>query len=776
MMRFLKFILLLLFVSQGFAQAEFGVEMWRDHLPYFNVKQVAKIDNVAYGATDYGLYKIDTEEKTIEQLNTVFGLSDFSVSTIAANNYTDALIIGYSNGNIDLIQGDNVLNLNAILQSSVVGDRSIYNVHCKDQFAYLACGFGIVVMDVSREEIKDTYYIGNNGSNLKVNDITVSSDKIYAATEDGIYWANLSSPFLSDFSVWNRQETFPNFSDEFELIHYQNNQLYIVNQYSGFSDDTLFIYDENFQLLNQQFDDDFSGIESKEGTDVILSLNYNLIVQDEDFNVLETIYTYNDVQNVACNHAIWDGTHYWVGDANYGLNRCTSNTDNENFFIPGPINNRCFQMSAADERVYVASGLVTGSAWNNEYVSDGVYAFDQYGWMAHNQGTEAVIPEDSSFDFIYTAIDPNDERHALFCSFQGGLYEFQDNEVIMRYGSVDSPLSKSLVHNNQVKVGAAQFDDEGNIWAANSFVNKPLVFIGHDGDTAALSIGSAGINQVITDLLVDNANHQIWLAIRNKGVVVYDYNNTPTDVTDDQYRLLSDADGNGALPSIIVNCLTMDRDGEIWVGTEKGPAVFFSPSSMFQTGADIDASQILLLQDGSYQYLLETQDISDIVIDGANRKWFGTSAGGVFLMSEDGTEQIYAFNEDNSPMFSNTVLSMAVVKSTGEVLIGTDQGIIGFRSTATEPESSYADVYCYPNPVRPGYTGPIAIKGLTENSTVKIADASGNMVNESTSYGGQAIWYGDDVYGNPVASGVYYVFLVSEAGQLKSKTKVLIIR
>lgn len=774
-MRILAIILTIVAPLFLLSQADFGVEMWRDHLPYSNVKHVAKISNIAYGATPYGLYKINEDDRTIEQLNTVFGLSDLAISAIAANDYTQTLIVGYANGNIDLIKDDRVLNMNAILESNVVGNRSIYSIHCKDEFAYLGCGFGIVVMNVAKQEIKDTYYIGNNGSSLKINDITISSSKIYAATENGIYWADLSSPFLSDFSVWNQETSISNSFDNFELIHYQNNKIYVVNQYDDFSDDTLFIYDENFQLLHTQFDDDFSGIETK-NNDLIITLNYNVIVQDDNYNTLETIYSYAGVQGVTGNHAIWDGSHFWIGDVFYGLNRCSDNWSNENYFIPGPINNRCFQISAGKERVYVASGLVTGSAWNNEYVSDGVYSFDQYDWQIHNQSTSSIIPSDSSFDFIYTAIDPNDEEHALFCSFQGGLYEFQGNEVIQRYGSNNSSLSTSLVHTGQVKVSAAQFDKEGNIWAANSFVNNPLVLIGKDGDMLSFNIGSAGINQVITDLLVDDKNHHLWISIRNKGIVVYDYNDTPADASDDDYILLTDIEGYGNLPSTNVNCITMDRDGEIWVGTEKGPAVFFSPGNLFQSGADLNATQILLLQDGSYQYLLETQDIKVIEIDGANRKWFGTATGGIFLMSEDGTEQIYSFNTENSPLFSNNILSMAIVQSTGEVMIGTDQGIIGFRSTATEPESSYSDIYCYPNPVRPGYNGPIAIKGLTENSNIKITDASGNMVNESTSYGGQAIWYGDDVYGNQVASGVYYVFLVSEGGTLKSKTKVLIIR
>lgn len=758
------------------AQNDFGIEMWRDHLPYANVNQVAKVGNTCYGATPYGIYKINEEDETIEQMNTVFGLSDFLIGAINSNDYTNTLIVGYQNGNIDLIQNDRVTNMNAILMSNVVGDRAVYGIHSDKGLAYLACGFGIVVIDVAKKEVKDTYFIGMNGANMKVYDITTDANNIYAATEEGIYTADLSTPFLSDFNAWSIISSFPNHDAPCQLIHHHNGRLYTIHQNSGFSDDTLKVFDASFNELHRMSDDDFSGIESKSDDEVIIALNYNVLIQDNAFNTSETIYTYNGERNMQCNHAIWDGSHYWIGDRAYGLNRSTSNWDNKNFYIPGPLNNNCFQMSAADQNVYVASGLVTGSAWNNEYNSSGVFSFDQYDWTAHNVQTEDLIEPDSAFDFIYTSIDAKDENHALFCSFYGGLYEYQDGKVINRYTASNSSLSYSLVHANQVKVSAAQFDDDGNIWMANSFVGKPLSVVTTDGDTMAFNIGSSGINAVITDLLISKNDPHIWLAIRGKGIVVYNFNNTPLDPADDEYKFLNTTEGSGAIPSDNILCLAQDHDGEIWVGTEAGPAVFFSPGSIFNSGVDVDAQKILLLQDGSYQYLLETQTITSIAIDGANRKWFGTGAGGVFLMSEDGTEQIYAFNSSNSPMFSNVVNSLAIVGSTGELMIGTDKGIIGFRSTATEPTSNFEDVYCFPNPVRPGYNGPIAIKGLLENSDVKITDASGNLVNESTSYGGQAIWSGTDLYGNEVASGVYYIYLVSQTGQSKAVTKVLIIR
>lgn len=267
----------------------------------------------------------------------------------------------------------------------------------------------------------------------------------------------------------------------------------------------------------------------------------------------------------------------------------------------------------------------------------------------------------------------------------------------------------------------------------------------------------------------------LWISVRGKGIIVYDFNKTPLDASDDRYILLNGNVGTGGLPSVVVHSIVEDKDGEIWIGTENGPAVFYNQNAVFQSGVNYDAQKVLLEQDGIYNYLLENQNISTIVIDGANRKWFGTSGGGIFLMSPDGTKQISGFNTSNSPLFSNIIISMAINQQTGELLVGTDRGIIGYKGTATEAKESFEDIYAFPNPVRPEYDGPIAIRGLMDNSDIKITDARGNLVFTSVSNGGQAVWSGTGSSGERVSSGVYYVFVVSKSGSSKSATKILII-
>src|SRR5690606_17608765 len=124
-----------------------------------------------------------------------------------------------------------------------------------------------------------------------------------------------------------------------------------------------------------------------------------------------------------------------------------------------------------------------------------------------------------------------------------------------------------------------------------------------------------------------------------------------------------------------------------------------------------------------------------------------TEGAGVFLLSPDGTKEIHHFTTANSPIFSNNIASLSVDNKTGEVFIGTDLGIISYRSDATEGQENFSKVKISPNPVHSSYSGPITISGLMPNSTVKITDISGNLINEIISVGGQIVWNGTNFKG-----------------------------
>jgi ligand-binding sensor domain-containing protein len=262
---------------------------------------------------------------------------------------------------------------------------------------------------------------------------------------------------------------------------------------------------------------------------------------------------------------------------------------------------------------------------------------------------------------------------------------------------------------------------------------------------------------------------------RSSGLLVFSDNGTPSDPDDDQAKALSTFEGQGKLPSMGVLSVAEDKQQQIWVGTDKGVAVFYNPDAVF-SGSDFDAQQILIEQDGNVQILLETESVTAIAVDGADRKWLGTAASGLFLVSSDGTRQLAHFTAANSPLPSDNVKCLNIDAATGEVFIGTDQGIMGYRGTATEGSVSEDCATVFPNPVRETYTGPVAITGLVRDSDVRITDVAGNVVYHTTSIGGQAIWPVTDMSGNRVSAGVYLVFAMDPAGSSKCNTKIAVVR
>jgi hypothetical protein len=259
----------------------------------------------------------------------------------------------------------------------------------------------------------------------------------------------------------------------------------------------------------------------------------------------------------------------------------------------------------------------------------------------------------------------------------------------------------------------------------------------------------------------------------NYRVVVFDDNGTIDFLGDDRYIGLSTDEGRGSIPGSTAHCLEQDKSGSIWIGTDEGPAVFYSPDFVFESQQE--AQRIFVQQDGQTQILLETENIKSIRADGADRKWFGTINSGVFLMSEDATHEVNHFTTKTSPIFSDEINDIEINGENGEVYFCTSEGLISFKGVATEGGRGFGNVEVFPNPVDRGYTGPIAIKGLAENANVKITDVNGVLVYETTAYGGQAIWDGQTISGGRVYYGVYLIFCTDKSGESQEVTKVLFL-
>ena len=271
--------------------------------------------------------------------------------------------------------------------------------------------------------------------------------------------------------------------------------------------------------------------------------------------------------------------------------------------------------------------------------------------------------------------------------------------------------------------------------------------------------------QTRRDSIVLDLDGNRWMRQGNfSGILVVSSKN--------QRQFVSTGAGSGNLPSENVKSLALDRDGQMWVGTDKGVVVFDNPNAVF-SGKNFDAYTPVFER----RRLLGNEIITSIAIDGGNRKWMGTR-NGIFLFNPDGTELVSNFNEKNSPLPSNEISYITAELNTGEVYIRTPKGMVSYRGTATEGilKQDESGVKVFPNPVRPDFDGTIGIEGLVENAFVKITDIAGNLVFETRANGGTAIWNGNTLSGGRVKTGIYLIFSANAKGEETLVSRLAVVK
>ncbi|OIO99838.1 MAG: hypothetical protein AUJ97_08355 [Bacteroidetes bacterium CG2_30_32_10] len=750
---------------------------WRDHLPYNKCVSIAQVGNTIYCATEYSLFYYNNTENTLGRLNKISGLSDIDISTINFDPQSNYLLIAYNNANIDLLDANTntIINIPDIKIKPILGTKKINKILFIDNKAYLSCGFGIVVLDLIKKEIKETYIIGENGTSIEVFDLATNDTSFYAATSNGIYQALMSAPNLVNYASWHKQTNINTPNATFNLIIYYKNK-FIANKSSvDYNRDTMYIFNNNTWT-------NFDTIHGSTRKYNFKSYNNNLYVLGE-----WGISTYDQsfaliggFSNTLAKDMLADNENtFWFADAYKGLIKSVNN--NYEYIMPnGPSSTNVIAMSVENSMLWVAPGGYEIGTWTNANNNDGVFSFIDEKWSVMNStNTPALEPIK---DIISIAVDPFDSKRVYAGSWGMGLLEFYDNKLVNIYNEKNSPLS-NWTNFNWIGVGGLCFDDQHNLWITNIRAGSGEILIVKkaNGEWKKFDLHSKVVgttdSRYATRLIIDN-NNQKWIMLSrspSEGIAVFNDNNTIDNTTDDkEVQLLSKEVGHGKLLSNGVTSFANDLEGKVWVGTDNGLTVFFSPENIF-TNQNFDSQDILVEQDGHTRPLLEGQYITSIAIDGGNRKWIGTQNSGVYLMSADGTKEIYQFDKDNSPLLSNNVNCIAIDGKTGEVYFGTDNGIVSFKGASTNGEENYDHVFAYPNPVREDYEGVIAIKGLVKNAIVKITDISGNLIYETVAEGGQAIWNGKNFNGKKAHTGVYLVFCTNDDGSKTEVTKILFI-
>lgn len=772
MINYLRLVpsLLLMFISLlGYSQPILQGE-WRDHLSYRHCYRITDIGNVVYCSSESGLISYNKNSKELRTHSKITGLSDVLISSIAYSEITDKLIIGYTNGNIDLIhEGGDPVNISDIKRKIMTADKRINQIYTHGETAYLACGFGIVVLNHAKNEIKETYILGENGAFLEVNDVTILGNNLYAATVSGIFTADLdSSNNLLDYNNWSQIDFIPNSQEEYKFVEVHNNKLFAVyskplidKEEENGEDFIITISENNFQNWSIAYDSQISDISSVNGFLTISSPSRGLI-----YNENELLYA--DISTVNNQHIfVSKEMQIFVASSYSGFLRKDNPNDDIHYLVPnGPRFSEVSKVSTFEDQIWVSSG-----GPNRLYRHGGMHSFIDNNWDSY---IGANIPGINSLGNIHKiAIDPRNPDHIFAGSFGYGLFEIRDKEVIGVYDYDNTEAFNGISQGIGIRVSGIQFDSQSNLYFILSLVSSPLFKVDPEGNWTQLDINNPLLSKTINyaDLLITSRG-QIWLLSNLTGIVVLE------DQGDGSYRdksfIIKNQFGNLLTHAY---CLEEDNEGNIWVGTNNGPIIYYSPWNIFEND-EVTGYQIPIPRnDGTdlIDPLLYSEAILDIETNGGNQKWLATDQSGVFLIDEDGKTTIHNFREENSPLLSNGVSGIGINSKTGEVYFATDQGLVSYGGIATEGFSHYSQVYAYPNPVRHDYEGPITITGLIENSVVKITNVSGNLVWETTSLGGQAVWDGRNFNGVKVASGVYLIMLATEDGLESHITKLLFL-
>lgn len=730
---------------------------WQDHLSYNNGVSVTYGNGVAYCASQSAIFSYDNVEKTIERLNLISGLSDIEVSSIKFNPYNNKLILGYKNGNIDIIDANKSITNLAFIKnnSNVSGIKSINHIYLINQFAYLSTGFGIVVINTDKNEVTDTYMFGNLGAAVYTNTVAFDNNYIYAATNEGVFFADKNSFNLADYNEWSKLTDLGN--SNYTNIVYFANKLVVSKDSPIWLADSVY-YNNGTSWIN--FTPNPINI-SKLGI-----FNNKLLISGSGVNIFDAnfvnegvLYTHAGAFGIdAAETHLDENGNYWIADKTMGLLKQKDNSDVKRIVPNGPNTSSAFALDVQEGLTWVTSG-----GYGN-YRSSAIFNYrENFEWKNVPSSITSPINGSAISDLVSVVINPENTNQVFVGSWNAGLLEFNNGTLSQVYNAQNSVLDS--VFFGITAVSGMAFDQNNNLWVTSSYSTNILAVKTPSNNWYNFSLpGLTSSNSEYKKLIVDK-NSFVWIVdAKNLKLLTFDYNNTFDNKNDD--RAIS--------PTTTAEMITLaeDLDGKIWFGTSQGVMVMYNPSNVFSGEA---ISPIYIQQDGQTQLLLETERVNAIAVDGANRKWFGTQNSGVFLMSEDGSEEILHFTMDNSPIFSNNIYDIKINNKTGEVFIATEKGLISYKGTATEAQDDFTNVFVYPNPVREDYNGVIAIRGLVKDTDVRITDISGNLVSQTKSLGGQAIWDGKDLNGNRVQTGVYMVFNASPDGELSMAAKILFI-
>ena len=670
-------VLLFVICHLSFCPASAQIGTWHNYLAYNEVQDICEADDELYVLASNDLYSYNKSDQSITTYDKVNGLSDTYITHIKWNPKAQRLLIVYQNQNIDMMEkGGGVVNLSDLYQKSMTDDKTVNSIYVNEQYAYLACGFGIVKVDMERIEISESYNLGTS-----ITQVAISNGSIYAKQKNGqVLTAALTDNLLNP-NVWH----------------------------------VTTLYDASIFNIDRT--------------------DYN--------NNLEMVKTLDP---------------------------------------GGPKYNFVNFLRFKHQKLYTCDGIMGGKFDPGK--KGCVQVWDGNEWEIY-QDDIASLTGHSYMDIASVDADPSDDTH-VFASGRVGLYEFKDGKYVKEYNYDNSPLkSHALLSPNKdyIMIESVVYDKNGSLWILNSasagnslFELKDGEWISHHKPEFLLSTGDRSHDNMVKAMF--DSRDILWFCndrFIEPALMCYQ----PSTDAAVCYSTFINQDGTKIEGMYGVTDVAEDKDGNIWVGTDVGPFVI-DKDNIGKSAEDMVFTQVKVPRnDGTNyaDYLLAGIHVTSIMVDNDGQKWIGTNGQGVYVISRDNMKEVHHFTTENSKLLSDIVGSIAMNTKTGEVFIGTENGLCSYMSgiTGTIDTMNEDDVYAYPNPVTPDYNGLITITGLTDNADVKILSSNGVLIAEGKSSGRFFTWNGRDKNNERVASGVYMVATATSSGEKGVVCKIVII-
>jgi hypothetical protein len=751
------------------AQSNLSIGQWKSHLSYKAGRLVTQSpQNVIY-ASEQGIFTISKDDISVQFLSKEDGLTEVNVNHLFYDTKHEQLIIVYIDNSIDVVRKTEIYNIPFVkTNTSILGSKTINDFFVTEAGeGYFATDFGVLGFDTEKLEFTFTTF-----TNLKVTSVARIGDVLYAGTEEGLYSVSVKGSNLTDFNIWKPipanggppdyytvQSLAVKYNKLFTLI---DDKIYIAGADGKFKE----IYtpqnnDEDIKYLSDDGSQIIAGIENNSQSRTIFIDKDSKITERGTGCVNRGVYAVEDEKGRVWYADQWEPVRYTEGKITGECKRLTFQV---------PFTNEASSVRFKKNKAYFGSNGV-----NDDYL----YKFTRYGFYTLEdnkwENFNSNIPEIQTLEFLHLlTLAPHPKNPEVFLgSYYNGIIKYDEvTKKVTHWNKDNSILGGTVGDDARTRIAGLTFDKNENLWISNFGAPKPLAVKTKEDTWHSFAVPG---NTTLGEIVIDRYGNK-WIAVIGigGGVLVFNEGAKIADPTDDKMRFISR--NNSEIKGNKVNCLVVDLEGSVWVGTDLGPVVF-DCQDPFNESCKGNTRKVVV--DGIPALLLRDEDILSIEVDGGNRKWFGTR-NGIFVQSPDGITQEAKWEVKNSPLLNNKVTDLAFNPLSGEMFIITPSGIQSYKTESTGGTITHdpSSVYAYPNPVRPDYHGPIAIKGLVRDANVKITDINGRLIFETKAFGGQAIWDGMDYNGKKAATGVYLVFSANENTALSPDsfvTKILIV-